>query len=340
MEIVFLSPGGSDDPFYGPMIRAMEATAERLGIALRIIACDRDPKLLEARGLELCRQAEVPEYLLLVNENEVGAKVLPRLAPKGSRLLFLSQGMSIADRHTHGKARGQYPSWLGELVPDDRQAGRQLAEILIEAAAAKDLFAADGKLHMIALSGPFTSASILRIGGLRAALADRPDVVLEEVGPAGWDEGRAFTVALDLLERYPQTAIIWAASDSMARGAARAVEELRPSRPTGRDVVIGGIDWAPFVPEMIRRGQITASMGGHFFDGAWALLLLYDFHRGVDFPCPEMKSRMASMHRGNVGKYEQLLGPDSSRDLDLSRFSRALHPAAPPFEIAPDTLLG
>ena len=339
MKVIFLSPAGTEDAFFGPMIGVMEVTAERLGISLEILACGRSAAVFEAKGRELCRRTETPEYLLLVNENETGVTLLPELAAKGYRILTLSQGFSTADRALLGKPRTQYPNWLGELVPDDCPAGFRLAETLIAEARAKHLQAADGKLHMLAVSGPFTTASILRLNGLRAAVSAHPDVVLEEVAPAGWSEDRAFTAGQEMLRRVPQASMVWAANDTMALGATRAVAELRSRALRFEPVLIGGVDWSAFVPDKIRSGEMTVSMGGHFFDGAWALLLLHDYHRGVDFPRLDMQSHLSAMHGANVDRFDTLLRPSTWRSLDLSRFSRALHPANRPFEIAPETLL-
>ena len=286
MRVTFLSPAGDDDSFFGPMIRVMETTARRLEIELEVVPCERDPTIFRDRGFEICARRTLPEYLIMVNENEIGVTLLPEAAQKGIRVLTLSQGFSSADGFTLGRPREKHPTWLGELLPDDRDAGARLAEILIGRARDQGLAAEDGLVHMIGVSGPFTIASILRLNGLRKAVADAEDVTLEELAPAGWDRERAYSVVRDMLIRYPQTAIIWAANDSMALGASEAVVD-HGSTP-GEDVLIGGVDWAGFVPEKIRSNELTASMGGHFFDGARALVLLYDHHHGNDFPRPVM----------------------------------------------------
>lgn len=311
----------------------MEMTAGRLGIELEVIACDRDSRLLRERGLELCARANTPEYLLLVNEGEVGSVLLPKAARKGIRVLTLCQGFSTADRLTLGRPREKYETWLGELLPDDRRAGAELAELLVAEARRKGLHGADGRLNLLAVSGPFTNSSVQRLNGLRAAVSEASDVVLQEVAPAGWNEERAFWVVADMLKRRPDASILWAANDTMALGAARAVAD------TGREILIGGVDWASFVPDQIRRGAITYSMGGHFFDGSWALLLLYDYHQGHDFPDLEMRSSFTAMGPKNVERYEGLLRPGTWKAIDLARFSRAEDPELGPFEISADMLL-
>lgn len=337
MKVTFLSPAGWDDFFFGPMLRIMEGTAQRLNIELEILTCGRDPESFREKGAELCSRADRPEYLLLVNENEVGTTLLPRAARQGIRTLTLSQGFSSADSFALGRPREKHASWLGELLPDDRRAGSRLAEILLQAARDRNLQTDDGRIHMIGVSGPFTIASILRLNGLRSTIAQNPDVVLEELAPAGWDEDRAYAVVRDMLERYPETSVVWAANDAMALGASRAIRERGSAH--GRDVLVGGVDWAAFVPEMIHRGELTVSMGGHFFDGAWALVLLYDYAHGRDLPRVDLRSRLTPMTAENVERYEKLLEPETLRDLDLSRFSRVLHPQVGDFEISADILV-
>jgi hypothetical protein len=35
--------------------------------------------------------------------------------------------------------------------------------------------------------------------------------------------------------------------------------------------------------EALRSGRLTSLAGGHFITGAWALVLIYDYHHGRDF---------------------------------------------------------
>ena len=54
-------------------------------------------------------------------------------------------------------------------------------------------------------------------------------------------------------------------------------------RRLGQDIFIGGINWDRPALEEVREGSLEVSVGGHFMTGGWALILLHDYHHGIDF---------------------------------------------------------
>jgi hypothetical protein len=141
---------------------------------------------------------------------------------------------------------------------------------------------------------------------------------------AGWSQSEAEDKTRLLLDRYPDTDVIWSASDGMALGAIQALESkgIRP----GVDVMVGGVDWEERALNAIREGRLTISMGRHFMDGGVALLLLHDFNAGFDF-ASEASGSMLSYdlkvaNRENFETIEQVMRPDNWDSLDFTRFSR------------------
>jgi ABC-type sugar transport system substrate-binding protein len=224
---------------------------------------------------------------------------------------------------------------LGELVPDDQQAGYLLGKRLITEARSRG--GSGGWLHLCGVAGAFTSSSLLRISGLRKAVAEAGDVLLCEVAPANWNRERAAAVTAELLERHPETAVLWSASDEMALGV---VEAIRANgHRAGRDVAVGGIDWAPFAFDRIRDGSFTASVGGHFLDGAFGLILLFDHHHGHDFSATQEQSRFAVADRSNVDAYQRLLSPEAAARVDFGKLSKARNPARQTYDFSVDAVL-
>ena len=48
------------------------------------------------------------------------------------------------------------------------------------------------------------------------------------------------------------------------------------------NTVVGGIDWSREGIKSISRGELNASVGGHFMMAAWSIIKIYDHHNDKD----------------------------------------------------------
>jgi len=332
MHVAFLNPADAADAFFGTMVTCMRRAAASLDVELEVIEGDRSKERMREQARALLDRSTVPEYLLLVNEEGLAVEVLPLADQRGIKTLVVNEGLMVPDRQALGNPGERVASWLGELVPDDRTAGYQLGTALLSAAARRR--AAGAQVGVVGLGGSFTSSSLLRINGLRQAVSESSGAVLHEVVPANWEIERARTETTELLARYPDVGAIWSASDHMALGAAEALRAIG-KRP-GVDIFLGGIDWAPFAFDEIRRGTFTASAGGHFLEGAWALVLLYDHHKRPSGPI-HAKSQLALATRDNVDTYERVAA--RCNGIDFRRFSRVDNPELKSYPFSVETIL-
>ena len=337
MKVAFLNPATNSDPFFGNMVAFMRVAAGALDIDLEVIECDHVEAKMREHGRALARRGQRPDCLLLNNDLNVGLEILPRAAEAGIKVLLICQGTMAADAAQLGEPREKYADWLGELLPDDRESGFVLASTLIEQARAAGKTASDGKIHMCGLSGTFTSASILRVGGLRDAAAENPDVSLEEVAPATWQRDKAAWWASELLKRNPLTSVIWGANDSLALGAADAISAA--GKVPGKDVFTGGIDWAPLALPKVRDGVLAASLGGHFMDGAWGLIMLYDHCHGYDFDAIRSRTHNVLVTSANVHEYLGVLDRSRWSRIDFTAFSKARNSALEHYDFSPEQVV-
>jgi ABC-type sugar transport system substrate-binding protein len=335
VRVTFLNPADANDPFFGSMVAFMRRAASTLGIDLSVIDCHRDTASMREKARALVAETPPPEYLLLVNEQGIAVEVLPPASARGIKVLLLNEGLMVPDRQTLGGPGERHTSWLGELVPDDRRAGYQLAKNVIENARRSARRNREGKIELCGLGGSFTTSSLLRINGLRQAVTESPDVTLVEVVPANWDIDRARTETARLLASSPDLTGVWSASDHMALGAVESMTAA--GKVAGRDVFIGGVDWAPFAFAKVREGTFTASVGGHFLDGAWALVVLYDHHLGAIKGVIQEKSQLALATRDNVDAYEGLFG--RRQLIDFGSFSKAKNPGLAKYRFEVDAVL-
>ncbi len=133
--------------------------------------------------------------------------------------------------------------------------------------------------------------------------------------------------AAGLLLRYPETTIVWAASDFISLGAIDAIEQLGKS--PGIDILTGGIDWTDRGLQSVYEKRMTVTVGGHFMEGAWALILLHDYHHGIDFSDSHgvwLKTKMEALTSDNVHPYLQQFGTHNWNQIDFKQFSKFHNP--------------
>ncbi len=178
---------------------------------------------------------------------------------------------------------------------------------------------------MLGINGARNTASpILRGKGLEDAVFETKDVVLHQVVHAYWDREEARTISRSLLKRYPNISVIWSASDLMALGAADGIEDS--GMIPGKDVLTGGIDWAPFVFDKVQEKRISASVGGHIFDGAWAMVLIYDHFHKVFTAFQSEKTQFFLITPENVDNYKKIYTPSVWQKINFKKFSKFENP--------------
>lgn len=336
-KIVFLNPASDADPFYKKMVQFARLAAASLEVELTVLEAGRDLERMRSLALGLTEADGRPDYLILVNDRNLAADLLPQISQAGIRMMIVCEGFFVAERNLLGGPREKHSNWLGGLLPDDEQAGVLLAESLIAAARARRPAGGDGRLHLVGLSGAYTIGAILRLNGLRKVVARHEDVVLDEVAPALWSRETARRLTPELLERNPRTSVVWAASDDMALGALEAVAAA--GRRPGEEVLIGGIDWSPFALPKLASGEFTASVGGHFLDCAWCVVMLHDHHHGRDFGATMELSRYVVLTRENGSRYKLFFDESLWRTLDFSRFSKVRNPSLAEYDFGVEAIL-
>ena len=89
----------------------------------------------------------------------------------------------------------------------------------------------------------------------------------------------------------------------MALGAMDAA--IARGRKPGKDIFIGGLNWSAEALERVQDGKMVASIGGHFMQGGWAMVLIHDYHMGRDFADlgVEFTAPMTVIDQSNVAEY-------------------------------------
>ncbi len=261
-EVLFLNPGGEGDPFFQKMTDFMYLAADDLNIDLEVIYCDRDHIKLEAEVLNIIKREEKPKYLMLINEKDAVAPLLSSIDSAQIYFYLFNEGVLSTPSDEISIESMDY--CLGELLPNDYNAGELLAEELYKQTVNK--MSGEDTISIIGLAGvTATSSSITREQGFFDFFNGNPTVSIKQIVPAYHDREKATFVTSGLLERYGSVDLIWSASDIMALGAREVFQ-------ADQIPVIGGIDWSDEAIESIRNNNLSVSVGGHFLDGARVLI--------------------------------------------------------------------
>jgi ABC-type sugar transport system substrate-binding protein len=282
-RVAFINPGHADEAFWVSAGQAMQAAARALQLPLEQHFAGRDPQRALALARELAQRqpGQRPDYVILVNEKGVLVPAAKLLGEAGIPSLAAFSGLLPQEREAWAPRRG-LPLLLGTLEPRAEDAGYQTARSLIVEGLRRRLQGPDGRLHLLAIAGDrSTPVSIQRNLGMRRALAEFPQVQLDQVVFADWKRDEAGELMARQLARGATPQLVWAGSDQMALGA--MTEARRAGHHPGQDLLFSAINTSDEALQARHSGALTALSGGHFLLGALAVVMLYDHHHGRDF---------------------------------------------------------
>lgn len=340
-KVYFFHPDTENTPFWGKVYDVMEAAAEDLGVELHGVTAKDNSISVKRAGMELVESLGRGDYLITGYWVFSTVKFIEVAEQRGVKVFVINADFSEEENSELGLPRTRYKRWIGHMYANDEQAGYELADSLIMKAVKAGKVAKDGKVHVVALyGGDKAVVPEARDRGLKRRIGAFSDAKLEVVMSAMWDKDSAIPITLQMLNENPETTVVWAASDSMALGAVQAIKSL--GKKPGVDIFVGGVDWSDEGIEAVASGELSASVGGHFMEGAWSLILVNDYHYGIDFAGDPGVKSMTSMHSvtsDTVNDFmEKLNNPDWSR-VDFKRFSKKYNPDLKKYDFSLQALL-
>ncbi len=316
--------------FWPVVERFVSAASEDLGVDIQIYSYGDNPnKFVPTVEGALSKPNSRPDAIFFHNFKNKGKEVLELCERYKVPAFVFNAGFSPKDNV--GTPREKYKYWKGLMLPDDEYAGYILAKKLMAEAKKMNKRGKDGKIHVVALEGNRSSeASNSRVRGFKKAMKD-PDFVTEQFFHSKWMETLASEAFELSIIRYPEVSLFWTASDSMAIGIIKAAE--KKGWIPGNDFVTGGVDLLPSNQDYLISGKQAVSVGGHYAEGAWAIILLYDYLKGYDFASFESTVFFTKMgdHTSStfaeLGDLRQKLSKENMKKINFKRFSRAYNPS-------------
>jgi ABC-type sugar transport system substrate-binding protein len=326
-RIAFINPGYGDRGFWKDVRDTMQAAADQFGFDLVVFDSDRDWKQMAESANRVFAMNPPPDYIIAVNEHQQGTRIVLEAQERSIPVLMLLNDLTDEQKQRFGRPGRELGFWIATLVPDNERAGFEIAQSL--AIAAKD--AHNGGLRkdlcLLSLAGDsMTPASLQRLRGLDMALEQYPLLREQRRLVVNWSFEEAYRRTAEWLATGGCLDAVWAANDSIALGAIKAIEEF--GKVPGKDVFVGGLNWSAEGLGNVASGKMTMTHGGHFLAGAWIMVLLKDYLEGIEklTTNPEVSFRMQAITRDNFETYKQVLGDRDWNKIDFSQFSLVSNP--------------
>ena len=339
IKVAYISPVELNHPFWGQIVSFMQAVADDLNIDLQVTVSSENRFLLKNKSLKIIKGASRPNYMITSYFPSVTADMVEAGQKSNVGIFVFNANLSDEDINRIGLPREKFKNFVGHMYPDGTLAGFNLTDILLKEARLKKL-AVDGKYQVLALRGSDSYARDSREYGLKRRMRSSSDADIIGNMPSDWKRDVANENTKKILSQFPKASVIWAASDLMALGGADAAKEL--GRTPGKDIVVGGIDWAPEALEAIADGTMTVSLGGHFMEAGWALILLHDYHHGIDFKeemGTQVLTSMQALTPRNIQQFMKKFGAQDWSQVDFKKFSKKYNNTLTQYDFSLDALL-
>ena len=328
LNVTYISHFHSKQVFGQSVHSFAKAVANDLNINLKIALKDNriNRNLNRFEYLQfLDRELSVspkPDFALVIFFKGISKQILELSKKHNVPVMIVNTNIPKRDIDDVGEPRKKYDNFIGLIASDEKQAGYDIGQHLINKA---NKINPNRNINIIAIAGPKESPeSDSRILGLENAVKNNKNSKIIQVLHANWDKDTAYKQMKQLLERYNDIDIVWCASDGMSLGALKAIKEKNLTN----SIVTGGIDWTSDGLESIKNNGMSVSAGGHFMNGGFALLLLHDYYFGSDFKTElgtQVLSKMSILANNNISNYLNKFGKSNWDDIDFTKFSKVLN---------------
>ncbi|APJ04759.1 ABC transporter substrate-binding protein [Silvanigrella aquatica] len=325
ISVTFINPGKSDEDFWVTSGKFTEAAAKNLGIKLESVYAQRNRIYMVKIAEEIAKRTVKPDFVLIVNEKLSAEEIIPILNEAKIKTILIHVDLTKEQKNILKRPREKYKYWLSTIVPDNTYAGYLIAEEIYKDALNKIKHSTN--FNLIAINGDkATPASIERGDGLKKFLEKHSNIHLKQSIYAEWKRDIAFEQMQIMLERYSNINLIWAANDPIALGALKATKEK--NRLPGKNIFLGGLNWSKESIFEVKNGTLSTTVGGHFMNGACALVYIYDYLHGKDLLNNQYEMNIkifSAIHSFESNEFLKYLDESNWHKINLKNFSKTYH---------------
>jgi len=339
LRVLFINPAPPEDLHWNLVTDVMRAAANDLGIVLEVQNAYHSAEYtLEHASLAAQRgPADKPNYIIFRNVQQVAQRVFEVTNAAGINTITIDAPLERAELEVLGGPRQVIPTWLGQVVPNTRAAAQQMIGLLTRTV---DNTGFRGVIQVVAMIGPEEDiGSQFRLAGLTQGLADIGNAQLLSAFPGGWSTRVADREAYKAFRYAADAPIWWVADDNMTLGVLNVLRNTH--RLIGQDTFVGAFNWTEPMMSAVHQNQVHYVAGGHFIQGAAALLLAHDHFHGRDFVDVGLNHTMdlALIYRDNLASVGRIMISGLWEQIDFRRFSRATNPALQQYDFTVNSYL-
>ncbi len=274
-KVVLVIPAPKDSVFWSNIDKIANAASKQLNINLKTYYYEtiEGQRYSYSQYIDEVLSKELnAQYLISKFINKIEKKVIDVANKYGVKLLTFNSDLTEAVQTKIGLPQSKHKHWLYHVESNELLTGYDLADFVI-----REKQKTKQQVNLLAFNGNIANeVAILRAEGLISRVEEDENIKLLQLISTNWTYSQVRLKASILLKRFKDIDVIWCASDEIARAV---VDEVKQSRPELlENLVVGGIDWSPEVMPYLSKRSISVSYGGHLFDIAFVLSLLYDYH--------------------------------------------------------------
>lgn len=338
-KITFIVPGKSTEDFWVTSAEFTKVAAEKLGFEYEVLYAERDRQLMIDLTRQVAARENKPDFVLIVNEKQAAPQMIQELDKSNIKTFLVHVDLTDDQKEILKYPRELHKSWLGTIVADNISAGYGIMREIYK--SAKEKLKNKKSFNVIAINGDkATKASVERELGLYKFLSEQKDLHLLQSVVAEWDREIAFEKTTHIFRRYKNVDLIWAANDPIALGALKAVKTL-PNN-TDKNILIGGLNWSQEALQEIKQGNIITSLGGHFMNGACAVLVIFDYINGIDLDRQEYEMKLdlfSPVAKKDVDKFLTYLNKDNWKKINFKNYSKFSNKKIKKYHFSPRKIL-
>ncbi len=319
-RITVVFPSVSNYSFFSLYHKAMKAAAEDLNIDLTVYWSNWNFTRMTYLINKAVNSSPRPDAIIFNNFSKKGLYWIQITNRAKVPNFIINVPISAEGRKLSGKPREKYTYWIGQITPDNFIEGYNLSSNLLKTARAN----IKGKLYVLGIGGVDTTVSTIeRFRGLQVAAKEVKNIKIIGHVPANWDKALAKERFIAVkTTQDPRLNVVSVASNTMAFGVIEAAKELKIK--LNSDLFVGTYGWDKKTANKIKKKELVATIGAHFFEGAWVIILLHDYLHGIDFANEKVVwiTKMLLMDQTNVYEYEKLIQPEKWYKINFKDFSK------------------
>ena len=278
--VQLIIPDFADSSFWSNFVTITRMASAQYNIDLRIHFINRTERsrFNYAQKIDhVLTKEKKSDYLVSIFLTHTEQSVVDVAAKHQVKLFSFNSPFSLRVKSVLGNPRENSDFWIGHISPNDILVGYEMADFLLS-----DNKSNNTPLSLFAINGNRESeVAVLRTKGLMQRINENDAVSLLQILYSDWSYQQARDKMHKMLKRFKSMDLIWSASDVLTLAVLDEINRL--SKEDMRQPKIASIDWSPKIVSRLKSREVAVSYGGHVFEGAWLLAMIYDHFNGLDF---------------------------------------------------------